>query len=85
MKASKNLGKKFKNKNYGKDHSLSSDQLKKLPPLLFAARYGIALGLIIAPGIVSDILGVVMILPVVTSYFINRSVDKAIAKAEVQP
>ncbi|MCA0894908.1 FxsA family protein [Microbulbifer agarilyticus] len=85
MKASKNLGKKFKNKISGKDHSLSSDQLKKLPPLFFVARYAIALGLVIAPGIVSDLVGVVMILPFITSYFIDRSVNKAIAKAGLQP
>ncbi|WHI50160.1 FxsA family protein [Microbulbifer sp. MLAF003] len=85
LKASRNLGKKFKNKVSGKEHSLSIEQLEKLSPMLFVARYGVALALIVAPGIVSDMVGVVMILPVVTSYFINRSIDKAIAKLEAQP
>ncbi|MBU2885500.1 FxsA family protein [Gilvimarinus agarilyticus] len=85
MKASKNLGKKFKNKISEKEHALSTDQLKKFPPLLFIARYGIAVGLIIAPGIVSDLVGIAIILPVVTSFFINRKIDKEIVKAGVQP
>jgi len=85
MKASKKIGKKFKKQFVGEECSLSAEQLEKLRPFFFVVRYGIAFALIVIPGVVSDIVGVVMVLPVVISYFINRSLDKAIAKAEAQP
>lgn len=85
MRASKSLGKKFRKQFDGEKHNLSPEQLEKLRPVFFMARYGIAFVLIVIPGIVSDIVGIIMVVPVVISYFINRSIDRAIAKAESQP
>lgn len=84
-RASKSIGKKLSKQFEGKGHNLSPEQLEKLRPFLFLVRYGIAFFLIVIPGVISDIVGIVMVLPVVISFFINRSIDKAIAKVEAQP
>ncbi|WP_444927084.1 FxsA family protein [Microbulbifer sp. TRSA002] len=84
-KVSKSIGKKLSKQFEGKGHNLSPEQLEKLRPFLFMVRYGVAFFLIIIPGVISDIVGIVMMLPVVVSFFINRSIDKAIAKVEAQP
>lgn len=85
MKASKSLGKKFKKQYTGPECSLSPEQIEKMRPFLFVGCYGIAFTLIVIPGIISDILGIIMVIPIVISFFINRSIDKVIAKAELQP
>jgi UPF0716 family protein affecting phage T7 exclusion len=58
----------------------SPQQVEKLGPLLFVTLYVSAAILIAIPGIVSDIVGMILALPMVNDYYVRSNLRKAVAK-----
>ena len=58
----------------------SPQQVEKLSPLLFVTLYVSAVILIAIPGIVSDVVGMLLALPLVSHYYVQSNLRKAVAR-----
>ena len=76
-KLEKGLMKKFRDPAF----KPSSVQVEQLSPLLFVTLYVSAVILIAIPGIVSDVVGMLLALPLVSHYYVQSNLRKAVAKA----
>ncbi len=85
MKATKGIQKKLKKRAQNPDYKPTLEDIEKLSPMMFVGLYVPALILIAIPGIISDIIGIFMVLPGLSSWLVRRQISKAIANAEVQP
>lgn len=82
MKATKGIQRKFKKKARDPEYKPTREELGKLAPMMFIGIYIPALVLIAMPGIVSDFIGTLMVLPGLSSWLVRRQINKAVAKAE---
>lgn len=80
VKASKRLDKKFKKQAQRQDYQPTAKDIEKVRPFMFIALYLPALILIAIPGIISDVVGILMVFPVLSDWLLQRSVDKYATK-----
>lgn len=85
MKATKGLEKKFKKKAKNSDYKPSPEEIEKLSPMMFIGLYVPAIVLIAIPGIISDLIGILIVSPGLSSWLVSRQINKAIGNAETQP
>ena len=69
--------KKFKRPDY----QPTADDIEEMRPLLFFTLYAFAAVHIIIPGIVTDFIGMLLIVPFISNAYINHKIDKMIQKA----
>ena len=72
--------KKFKDKNY----KLTVEELEKAQPMLFFMIYSYAVVLIAIPGIVSDIIGIIIVIPFISNYYLEFKMNKAKQKLNAE-
>lgn len=80
VKAGKRLDKKFKKQAQRQDYQPTAKDIEKVRPFMFIALYLPALILIAIPGIISDVVGILMVFPVLSDWLLQRSVDKYATK-----
>lgn len=80
VKAGKRLDKKFKKQAQRQDYQPTAKDIEKVRPFMFIALYLPALILIAIPGIISDVVGILMVCPVLSDWLLQRSVDKYATK-----
>ncbi len=85
MKAMKRIDKKFKKKMRGPGYKPTTKEIEKLSPLIFMGIYMPALVLIAIPGIISDVVGTLMVFPYLSNWLVGHQVKKAMASAEIKP
>jgi UPF0716 family protein affecting phage T7 exclusion len=85
MKATKGIQKKLKKRAQNPGYKPTLEDIEKLSPMMFVGLCVPALILIAIPGIISDIIGIFMVLPGLSSWLVRRQISKAIANAELQP
>ena len=84
LKASKKLGRNFKKRIMKHGHRLTQKEIEKLKPSIYINAYIAAVVLIVLPGILTDILGLVIVLPHISKWYINREINKYITKTETK-
>ncbi|MCP4492885.1 MAG: FxsA family protein [Gammaproteobacteria bacterium] len=84
MKATKGIQKKLKKRAQNPGYKPTSEEIERLSPMMFVGLYVPALILIAIPGVISDIIGLLMVLPGLSSWLVRRQIDKAIASADLQ-
>ncbi len=83
MKAMKGINKKFKKRAKDPNYKPTAEDIEKLSPMIFIGIYVPALVLIAIPGIISDIIGTLMVFPYLSNWLVGRQVKKAMASAEI--
>jgi UPF0716 family protein affecting phage T7 exclusion len=81
MKAMKGIEKKFKKRVKNPEYKPTREEIQKLSPMMFIGMYVPAIVLIAIPGIISDFVGTLMVMPGLSSWLLSRQVNKAIANA----
>lgn len=81
MKAMKGIEKKFKKRVKNPEYKPTKEEIEKLSPMMFIGMYVPAIVLIAIPGIISDFVGTLMVMPGLSSWLLSRQVNKAIANA----
>ena len=82
LKATKKLGKKLKKKTKRSSYIPTQEELKKLQPSIYIGTYIVAVILVVIPGILTDILGIIIVLPFISKWYINREINKYIIKSK---
>lgn len=85
MKATKGIQKKLKKRAKNPDYKPTLKEIEKLSPMVFVGLYVPALVLIAIPGVISDLVGTLMVFPGLSSWLVRRQINKAIGNAELQP
>ena len=79
MKAMEKAEKGFKKAmKVSTDGKYTNEQLEKMRPMFFISIYGPAFILVAIPGIVSDVIGTLMVIPFVSNMLLNRSMNNVI-------
>ena len=81
LKASKKSAKKIIKKTKKSGYIPTHEELKKLQPAIYIGTYIAAVILVIIPGILTDILGIVIVVPFISKWYINRELNKYIIKS----
>jgi UPF0716 family protein affecting phage T7 exclusion len=81
IKAMKGIEKKFQKRVKNPEYKPTKEEIEKLTPMMFIGMYVPAIVLIAIPGIVSDFVGTLMVLPGLSSWLLSRQMNKAIANA----
>jgi UPF0716 family protein affecting phage T7 exclusion len=84
MKATKGIQKKLKKRARNPEYKPTLKEIEKLSQMMFVGLYVPALILIAIPGIISDIIGLLVVLPGLSSWLVRRQISKAITNAELQ-
>lgn len=84
MKATKKIEKKLKQRAKNPDYKPTAKEIEKFSPMIFLGLYIPALVLIAIPGIISDVIGILMVLPGLSSWLVRRQIINAVTKAELQ-
>lgn len=82
LKATKRTGRKLKKKTKKSGHIATQDELDKLKSTIYVSTYIAAVILIVLPGILTDILGVFIVLPYISKWYIKKEINKYIMKSE---
>ena len=82
LKETKNLDKKLKKKTKRSSYIPTQEELKKLQPSIYIGTYIVAVILVVIPGILTDILGIIIVLPFISKWYINREINKYIIKSK---
>lgn len=77
MKAMKNIEKKWKKKLNDQEFKPTAEDIQKLKPMVFVGVYFPALVLIAIPGIVSDVIGTLLVFPVISNWYVEHKMNKA--------
>jgi UPF0716 family protein affecting phage T7 exclusion len=85
MKAMKGIQKKLKKRARDLNFEPTVQEVEKLNPMMFIGLYVPAICLIAIPGIVSDLIGILMVAPIVSNWLVERQVKKAIKNAKTSP
>ena len=81
MRTMKNIEKKWRKKFNNPEYQPTAEDIQKLKPMVFVGIYFPALVLVAIPGIVSDVIGTLLVLPVISNWYIERTMNKALEKA----
>lgn len=76
------LEKKFRNKLKDPEYKATSEEIETLKPMLYVSVYVMSAILVAVPGIITDFVGLFMVIPAVSSHLINRQITKTISHAE---
>lgn len=76
------LEKKFRNKLKDPEYKATSEEIETLKPMLYVSIYVMSAILVAIPGIITDFVGLFMVIPAVSSHLINRQITKTISHAE---
>lgn len=82
LKAVKSVDKKLKRRFAGGARGLAPDEIKKLVPMVSVSIYIGAAVLIAIPGLITDFLGMLLIVPVVSNWLIERETRRVVAYAQ---
>jgi UPF0716 family protein affecting phage T7 exclusion len=63
------------------DFKPSAGEIEQLRPMLFFMLYFIAAAHIAIPGLVSDVIGIVLVVPFISNAYLNQRISKAVRKA----
>ena len=85
MKATKGIQKKRKKKFQDPNYRPTAEEIEKLRPMMFVGLYIPAVILVAIPGVISDVIGILIVLPGLSAWLVNRQINKALAHAELQP
>lgn len=75
------LEKKFRNKLKDPEYKATSEEIETLKPMLYVSIYVMSAILVAVPGIITDFVGLFMVIPAVSSHLINRQITKTISHA----
>lgn len=81
MQAMNTAEKTWKKKIQQPGYQPTADDVQRLKPMLFISVYVFAAVLIAIPGIVTDVFGSLLILPVISNWYIERAMTKAMQRA----
>jgi UPF0716 family protein affecting phage T7 exclusion len=81
MRAMKNIENTWKKKAKDPDYKPTAEEIQKLKPMVYVGIYFPALVLIAIPGIVSDIIGTLLVFPVLSNRLLEYNMNKAINNA----
>ena len=81
MNAMKNIEKKWKKKLNDPEFKPTAEDIQKLKPMVFVGVYFPALVLIAIPGIVSDVIGTLLVFPVISNWYVEHKMNKAMKNA----
>jgi UPF0716 family protein affecting phage T7 exclusion len=84
MKASKKIGKKLQKKTKKSSYIPTHDELEKIRPSIYIGIYIIAVALVVIPGILTDIIGMTIVIPFINKWLINREINKYIMNSEAK-
>jgi UPF0716 family protein affecting phage T7 exclusion len=77
----KKLDKQWKKKLNNPEFKPTAEDIQKLKPMVFVGVYFPALVLIAIPGIVSDVIGILLVLPVISNWYVSHKMNQAMRKA----
>ncbi len=84
MKASKKKGKKLQKKTKKSSYIPTHDELEKIRPSIYIGIYIIAVAFVAIPGILTDIIGMTIVIPFINKWLINREINKYIMNSEAK-
>tara|TARA_R110002167_G_C12629194_1_gene647441 strand:- start:113 stop:532 length:420 start_codon:yes stop_codon:yes gene_type:complete len=84
MRSSRKLEKKFMKKSKASDFKPSAEEIAKFKPIIFISVYVPAAVLIAIPGILSDFIGTLMIIPIASNWLLEYKMNKAMKNAANQ-
>lgn len=84
MKASKKIGKRLQKKTKKSGYIPTHDELEKIRPSIYIGIYIIAVALVVIPGILTDIIGMTIVIPFINKWLINREINKYIMNSEAK-
>ncbi len=84
MKAMKGIQKKLKKKMKSPEYKPSINEIEKLRPMMFIGIYVPAIVLIAIPGIISDLIGILMVFPFLSNWLVEQQVKKVKSKSDIQ-
>lgn len=82
MKLMKKAEKKLKHKIKEPGVKLSAKEIEQYGDMIFVGSYFMACVLIAIPGVVSDVAGMLIVMPFLSDWVLKRKINKAIAKAK---
>ena len=82
MKLSKKIGKKLQKKTKKSSYIPTHDELEKLQPSVYVGIYIIAIALVAIPGILTDLIGMIIVIPFINKWLINREINKYIINSD---
>lgn len=85
MNLMKKAEKKFKKKFKDPEVKLSPKEIGQYGKTIFVGIYFMACILIAIPGVVSDIVGILMGLPLLSNWALNYKLKNAVSKAKCEP
>ena len=83
VKKTKKIQNKLKKKAQGPNYKPTASEIEKLRPLMFVGVFILAIVLVAIPGILSDLIGMVIALPFMSAWVVNQKVKKALANTEL--
>lgn len=75
-KYSKNSGRKLRKKTRKPGFVPTQEELKKLQSSLYVSLYIAAVILVVIPGVLTDALGIIIVVPFINNWYINREINK---------
>ena len=82
MKAMKGIEKKFKKKIKKQGYELTPEDYQKAKPMLFLSIYVFGFVLIAIPGVLSDIIGTIIVFPYFSKLLLEYKMRKVVEKSE---
>lgn len=82
LSAMKNIEKKWKKKIKNPEYKPTAEDIKKLKPMVFVGIYFPAIVLIAIPGIVSDVIGTLLVFPVISNWYLEHKMNIAMKRAK---
>ncbi len=81
-KLSKKRGRKLQKKTKKSSYIPTHDELEKLRPSIYIGIYIIAVVLVTIPGILTDLIGIIIVIPFINKWLINREINKYIINSD---
>ena len=83
MKATNGIQKKHKKKLNNPHYKPTVEEIEKLRPMMFVGLYVPAVILVAVPGVISDLIGILIVMPGISAWLVRRQINKALAHAEL--